>query len=254
MKPLVTALVVLLVFSASAYAEQQGGMGAGMMGGQEGRMGGMEEGQMMGGGESSAPQGTSRGIAGARIFMNNCARCHPGGGNNVTPDLPLEGSAKLANFKTFLAFIRNPKMPDGSEGVMPHFTKSSITDRQAKELYHYIVSSEGRGMAGGYGYGMGPGMMGGYGMGPGMMGAYGMAPSMMGGYGMGPGYYSYSPECQKFYEETAALRKELHDKRFEYFEVIRNPKTTGETAAKLEKDIDDLQDKIYAKAPLGCVW
>ncbi len=269
MKPLMTALVVLLVFGASAYAEQQGGMGAGMMGGQQGQMGAMEQ---VAGGQSSAPQGTSRGIAGARIFMNNCARCHPGGGNNVTPDLPLEGSAKLANFKTFLAFIRNPKMPDGSEGVMPHFTKSSITDRQARELYHYIVSSEGRGMAGGYGYGMGPGMMGGYGMGPGMMGGYGMGsgmmgggygmgPGMMGGYGMGPGmmggyggYHGYSPECQKFYDETAGLRKELHDKRFEYFEVIRNPKSTGESADKLEKEIDDLQDKIYAKAPLGCVW
>ena len=46
---------------------------------------------------------------------------------------------------------------------------------------------------GGYGYGMGPGMMGGYGsgygMGPGMMGGYGpdygMASGMMGGYGTG---------------------------------------------------------------------
>jgi hypothetical protein len=48
----------------------------------------------------------------------------------------------------------------------------------------------------GYGYGMGPGMMGGhgygYGMGPGMMGnyGYGMGPGMMGGrgYGYGMGY------------------------------------------------------------------
>jgi hypothetical protein len=39
---------------------------------------------------------------------------------------------------------------------------------------------------GGYGYGMGPGMMGGYGMGPGMMGGYGMGPGTM-GYGMGLG-------------------------------------------------------------------
>jgi hypothetical protein len=38
------------------------------------------------------------------------------------------------------------------------------------------------GMMGGYGYGMGPGMMG-YGMGPGMMGGYGHG--MMGGYGHG---------------------------------------------------------------------
>ena len=43
----------------------------------------------------------------------------------------------------------------------------------------------------GYGYGMGPGMMGGYGygMGPGMMRGYGygMGPGMMDGYGYGPG-------------------------------------------------------------------
>jgi hypothetical protein len=48
----------------------------------------------------------------------------------------------------------------------------------------------GYGMGPGYGYGMGPGY--GYGMGPGMMGrGYGMGPGMMGpgyGYGMGPGY------------------------------------------------------------------
>jgi hypothetical protein len=98
------------------------------------------------------------------------------------------------------------------------------------------------------GYGMGPGMMGGYGMGPGMMGGYGMGPGMMGG------YYGYSTECQKFYDETRTLRKELNDKKFEYFEVLRNPKTTGEMAAKLENEIRELQNKIYAKAPLGCRW
>lgn len=42
-----------------------------------------------------------------------------------------------------------------------------------------------RGMMGGYGMGMGPGMMGGYGMGPNMMDGYGMGPDMMGGMGAG---------------------------------------------------------------------
>ena len=101
----------------------------------------------------------------------------------------------------------------------------------------------------GPGYGMGPGMMGqGYGMGPGMMGhGYGMGPGMM-----GPGYYRQSQECQKFLDENAGLRKELHNKRYEYFETLRNPKSTPESVAKLERDIRELQEKTYSKAPQGC--
>lgn len=112
-------------------------------------------------------------------------------------------------------------------------------------------------------YEMGQEMMdGGYGMGWGMMGrgGYGMRHGMMGygGYGMGhmmgPGYYGHSPECQGFYKDSAKLRKELHDKRFEYFEALRDPKTTGETSFRLYKEIRDLEEKIYRKAPLGCRW
>jgi mono/diheme cytochrome c family protein len=209
--------------------------------------------------------------AGVRTFNANCSRCHPNGGNVIVPDLPLRGSSKLADFKTFLSFIRDPKMPDGSEGVMPVFSDRQISDQQAKILYKYIYSAGSSAMMG-RGYGMGPGMMGGgmmggYGMGPGMMGG-----GMMGGYGMGPGMmgrgmmgggmmgrgmmggYNQSEECQKFLDETAGLRKELHEKRFEYSEAYRNPKTTPETIVKLEREILDLQKKIYAKAPLGCGW
>jgi hypothetical protein len=102
---------------------------------------------------------------------------------------------------------------------------------------------------------MGPGMMGrggimgGYGMGPGMMGGYGMGPGMM-----GPGSYGQSEECQKFFDQNAGLRKELNNKRFDYFEAARNPKTTTESLSKLEKEIHDLQEKIYAKVPQGCGW
>ena len=148
-----------------------------------------------------------------------------------------------------------------------------------------ISYAQGPGMMGpGYGgYGMGPGMMGGgqqgwqycpycgqqfgqggYHMGPGMMGqgGYGMGSGMMGGYGrggygmgpgmMGPGYYGQSEACQKFLDENAGLRKELNTKRFEYFEAVRNPKTTAESAAKVEKELRDLQEKLYSKAPQGC--
>jgi len=106
----------------------------------------------------------------------------------------------------------------------------------------------GYGMMGG-GYGMGRGMMGGgYGMGPGMMGGgYGMGPGMI-----GPGYSQQNEACQKFFDDTAGMRKDLHTKRYEYFETIRNPKTMPETVAKLEKELRELQEKIYEKAPQGC--
>jgi hypothetical protein len=102
------------------------------------------------------------------------------------------------------------------------------------------------------GYGMGPGMMGQGMMGRGMMGGRGMGPGMMGPDMIGRGYQSQSSECQKFYDDTAGLRKELHNKRFEYFEAARNPKTTGDTLAKIEKEVRELQEKIYAKGPIGC--
>jgi hypothetical protein len=90
----------------------------------------------------------------------------------------------------------------------------------------------------GSGYGMGPGMMGGgYGMGPGMM---------------GPGYYQQNEACQKFFDETSGTRKDLHNKRFEYSEAVRNPKSTPESVAKLGKEIRELQEKIHSKAPQGC--
>jgi mono/diheme cytochrome c family protein len=247
---------------------------------------------------SAQGKGTADQTAGARIFNANCSRCHPNGGNVIVPNLPLAGSSKLHSFKTFLGWIRNPLMPDGSEGAMPAFSRKRISDQQARTLYHYIISMQtagpqsegygpgygmggygggygmgpgrmggygggyGRGMMGGYGggYGMGPGRMGGYGSGygPGMMGGYGggggYGPGAMGGYGAGPGNGYGSPECRKFLDATAGLRKELSNKRFEYSEAYRNPKANQETILRLEGEISDLQDKIAEKAPLGCGW
>ena len=101
------------------------------------------------------------------------------------------------------------------------------------------------------GYGMGPGMMGGYGgWGPG----YGVGPGMMHGGGRGYGQGAPSVGCQKFLDDTAGLRKDLHNKRYEYFEALRNPKANPEDIAKQEKDIRDLQEKIYAKNPENCWW
>jgi hypothetical protein len=35
---------------------------------------------------------------------------------------------------------------------------------------------------------------------------------------------------------------------------MRNPKTTPKTITNLEKEIRELQDKIYSEAPQGCWW
>jgi peptidoglycan hydrolase CwlO-like protein len=111
-------------------------------------------------------------------------------------------------------------------------------------------NSAGQGMMGSGDNSAGPGMMGG--------GGYGTGSEMMGGEGngkntgtMGQGY-SQRPECQEFYNETTKLRKELHEKRFEYFETQRNPKASMETITKYETQIKELQEKISAKAPPGC--
>lgn len=213
---------------------------------------------------SAQGKGTADQTAGARIFNANCSRCHPNGGNIIVPDLPLAGSSKLHSLKTFLGWIRNPLMPDGSEGAMPAFSRKQISDQQARTLYHYIISMQTSGPqsggyapgygTGGYGGGHGPGMMGGYGggYGPGMMGGYG--PGAMGGYGAGPGGGYGSPECRKFLDATASLRKELSNKRFEYSEAYRNPKANQDTILQLEGEIADLRDTIAEKAPLGCGW
>jgi hypothetical protein len=118
-----------------------------------------------------------------------------------------------------------------------------------------LVWAHGNGGYGmGYGYGMGGNhMMGdGYGMmGPGMMG-----PGMMGGYGQYncPGAVGFDrdddgyAQQQKFLDDTAGIRKQLNDKRFDYMEARRNPSTTREQLAKMEKEMYDLQSQLRDKA------
>jgi mono/diheme cytochrome c family protein len=79
---------------------------------------------------------------GEKIFNANCRVCHVNGENIINPRLPLRGSQKLADFKTFLSFIRNPKMPDGSQGTMPSFSESKISNNEAENLYKYFLSKK----------------------------------------------------------------------------------------------------------------
>lgn len=56
-------------------------------------------------------------------------------------------------------------------------------------------------------------------------------------------------ESRKFLDETYSLRKEMHDKKFEYREALRNPDTTVATITKLERAIQSLKETIREKAP-----
>lgn len=103
----------------------------------------------------------------------------------------------------------------------------------------------------GYGCGHGMGMMGG--MGPGWGYGYGVGHGMMGGMGPGWGMMGgyYNPQMKKFLDETKDIRRELVLKRYEYHEALRDPKTTPEMMQKLQKEIKDLNMKLYEKAPAG---
>jgi energy-coupling factor transporter transmembrane protein EcfT len=82
-------------------------------------------------------------VAGKKIFNQICSGCHENGGNILTPDLPIKGSHKLTNYESFLSFIRDPKMPDGSTGSMPSFPESRLSNEDTKQLYNYLVYEYG---------------------------------------------------------------------------------------------------------------
>jgi len=82
---------------------------------------------------------------GEKLFKANCSACHPNGKNAIIPNLPIVGSDKLASFDTFLAFVRNPKLPNGKSGPMPKFMPSKLADKQLKKVYEYIVNELAKG-------------------------------------------------------------------------------------------------------------
>jgi uncharacterized coiled-coil DUF342 family protein len=56
---------------------------------------------------------------------------------------------------------------------------------------------------------------------------------------------------QKFLDETVDLRRELHNKKFEYFEAARKADADPEAITSLKKEIRDLKEKIHEKASGG---
>jgi mono/diheme cytochrome c family protein len=91
-------------------------------------------------GGTGGPKTITPAVAGQRLFADNCAACHPNGGNVVVESLPLKKAKQLGSQATFVSFIRSPKMPDGSAGSMPPFPADQVSDKQAGELYSYITA------------------------------------------------------------------------------------------------------------------
>ncbi len=90
---------------------------------------------------SRIPKAAKEFKVGMQIFDHKCSGCHPQGGNAIMPNLPLTGASELAQFDTFLSFIRDPRMPDGAKGPMPPFPEKEISQPQAEQLYQYIVNA-----------------------------------------------------------------------------------------------------------------
>ena len=117
------------------------------------------------------------------------------------------------------------------------------------------VQAQSSGSEQGWAPGYGPGFR----TGPGMMSGSGMERGPGHG-GMGPDLWGYhytkrmTANCEKFLDDTVQFRKEYFSKRFDYYEALRNPKTTAEVLGKLEAEMADLNQKVWAKNPHGCWW
>ena len=84
---------------------------------------------------AQAGQGTAAYGGGEKIFQAHCVACHPGGGNVMNPDKPLNKSNHLKAYNSFVSFIRHPQEP------MPTFPPDQVSDGDAKELYQYITKA-----------------------------------------------------------------------------------------------------------------
>ena len=77
--------------------------------------------------------------AGATLYNQTCSACHPNGGNSIKQNLPLKTAPQLVTFDTFLAYIRSPKVRDGSMTIMPPFPAEKLSGEDAEKIYQYII-------------------------------------------------------------------------------------------------------------------
>lgn len=90
--------------------------------------------------EGRLPEAGEGHSAGRQIFISRCSGCHVNGGNILYPNLPLRSAPQLESYEQFLAFIRNPRLPNGEKGPMPAFKSDRLSDQHARELYDYVLN------------------------------------------------------------------------------------------------------------------
>jgi len=76
---------------------------------------------------------------GAKLFQQNCAACHPDGGNIINPAFTLHKKDRDAHgvktAKNIVGKMRNP-----GPG-MTRFDTKTISDKDAKEIAEYILKA-----------------------------------------------------------------------------------------------------------------
>lgn len=77
--------------------------------------------------------------AGAKLFQQHCASCHPDGGNIIKPALSLRkkdmDAQGIKTEKDIIGKMRNP-----GPG-MTRFDAKTISDKDAKEIAQYILQA-----------------------------------------------------------------------------------------------------------------
>lgn len=79
------------------------------------------------------------GISGAELFKDNCAPCHPDGGNVYNPQKTLLKKDRDANNLKKKSDIIN-KMRNPGPGMMK-FDEDTISDKDAKKIADYILKT-----------------------------------------------------------------------------------------------------------------
>ena len=143
------------------------------------------------------------------------------------------------------------KMGIKTTAIASVLTLALMSGTAMAQAEHHTDSAPQQEMGGKKMQGKDQGMMGGKGMMmQGRMGCMkmmgeGMGMGMMGG---GMMQHMSAENQQKFMDATKEMRKEMHMKRFEHMEAMRNPKTTMQELSAMEQKMLDSRQEMMKKA------